>query len=383
MEHIKSIVAANFNCKIYEAFDGLQGIKVAREVKPDLILMDIVLPYISGYAATVRLRKIEGLNKTVIIGMTADVDEFTKEKVLSWCDDFVPKPINEKKLVSLLRKFLVNSAKVKKLRITLKKANVFKEQITSEIVEQLEQRVEELEEAKQRIEYLNKLKTRLMTLFSHEIKTPLTTITGYSECIKLMAGDCLKEDATEMLDRISSAANRINCLLEEVNWFNKIRFDNVRNEICNPFDAIKSIVNKRKPYIEEKNLNVILNCDEDKEITLKKEYFEDIFDQIFKNAIVYNKKNGEIIVDLKIGYGKCVLKVTDSGCGIKETVINSIFEPLTQEVDVEHYQTHKLRGLGMGLAICKEMVENICGKVSLAPRKDKTGTVVTVEIPEK
>ncbi|NPA44235.1 MAG: response regulator, partial [Chlorobi bacterium] len=185
MEHIKSIVAANFNCKIYEAFDGLQGIKVAREVKPDLILMDIVLPYISGYAATVRLRKIEGLNETVIIGMTADVDEFTKEKVLSWCDDFIPKPINEKKLVSLLKKFLVNSTKVKKLRITLKKANVFKEQITSEIVEQLEQRVEELEEAKQRIEYLNKLKTRLMTLFSHEIKTPLTTITGYSECIKL------------------------------------------------------------------------------------------------------------------------------------------------------------------------------------------------------
>lgn len=382
MEQIKKIIENNFKCEIFEAYDGLEGIKKAREYNPDVILMDIVLPYISGYAATVRLRKIEGLKNTVIIGMTANVDKNTKDKVLTWCDNFIPKPIDEKVIVPLLRNYLSPNKKMKRIKISIKKTEKFKEEVTSEIVEQLEQRVVELEEAKQRIEYLNKLKTRLMTLFSHEIKTPLTTITGYSECLKLTLSETLSTDDENMLDRIGNASKRINSLLEEINLFNRLEFDKARNENCNPYEIIKYKVEKRRKFIEEKNLTVIYDCDKNIEINLNKNYMKDIFDQLLKNAIVYNELNGEIYIESKLIEKNFVLKISDTGCGIEDSMLNSIFDPLTQDVDVEHYKTHQLRGLGMGLAICKQMVESVNGQISLNSRKDGPGTVVTVTIPE-
>jgi len=382
MEYIKKIIVDNFKCQILEAFDGLQGIKIARETEPDVILMDIVLPYISGYAATVRLRKIEGLKKTIIIGMTADIDENTKGKVLTWCDAFVPKPIDEKKLINLLKKHLSKASQKRKISVKLKKSDLFKEQVTSEIVEQLELRVMELEGAKKRIEYLNHLKSRLMSLFSHEIKTPLTTITGYCECIKMISAENLQNDSIEMLDRMSNAAKRINSLLEEVNWFNRVSFEDARKTQGYPCKAVEKIIKKRQKFIEEKQLNLILMCNKERKISINEEYFSDIFDQILKNAIVYNNIGGEIIVKLESNQKECILTVTDSGCGIKDSMLDSIFDPLTQAVDVEHYQTHQLRGLGMGLAICKEMVENVGGKVNLTARVDKIGTVVEIVLPE-
>lgn len=382
MENIKEMINNNFDCHILEAFDGLQGIKIARESEPDVILMDIVLPYISGYAATVRLRKIEGMKQTIIIGMTADVDENTRDKVLTWCDNFIPKPIDEKSFIELLKKYLSKNNVIKENKISIGKSELLKEQVTSEIVEQLEMRVVELEEAKNRIEYLNQLKTRLMSLFSHEIKTPLTTITGYSECIKLMSANSLSEEENNMLDRMSAAAKRINSLLEEVNFFNRVQFNEARKKSGNPFHAIKRIVEKRSKYIKEKKITILLDCDRNKVINIDEMYFGDIFDQILKNAIVYNVFEGEIFVELKFKNAECILKVIDSGCGVQDSMLNSIFDPLTQAVDIEHYQTHQLRGLGMGLAICKQMVENVGGRVALNARTDKTGTVVTVILPE-
>lgn len=85
--------------------DGEQGIKLAKEQKPDLILMDISLPVIDGYEATRRIR--ETLPSTPIIGLSAHAMAGHEKKAKeAGCDDYLTKPVDEELLFAILKKYL-------------------------------------------------------------------------------------------------------------------------------------------------------------------------------------------------------------------------------------------------------------------------------------
>lgn len=87
------------------AKDGGQGVKMAVNKKPDLILMDISLPVLDGYEATRRIRKT--LPSTPIIGLSAHAMEGHKQKALdAGCDDYLTKPVNDSLLFEMLAKYL-------------------------------------------------------------------------------------------------------------------------------------------------------------------------------------------------------------------------------------------------------------------------------------
>lgn len=92
---------------VLEAVDGQQGLDIAAAQKPDLILMDINLPEMDGYAVTAKLREMEGLNTTPIIALTANVMRGDREKSLNaGCDGYIRKPINIDELPEQVAHFL-------------------------------------------------------------------------------------------------------------------------------------------------------------------------------------------------------------------------------------------------------------------------------------
>jgi len=87
------------------ASDGEQGVSMALEHKPDLVLMDISLPVMDGYEATRRIR--EGLTSTPIIGLSAHAMEGHKQRAQdAGCDDYLTKPIHDELLFEMLNKYL-------------------------------------------------------------------------------------------------------------------------------------------------------------------------------------------------------------------------------------------------------------------------------------
>jgi len=87
------------------ANDGSQGVTMAVEKKPDLILMDISLPVLDGYEATRKIR--ESLPSTPIIGLSAHAMEGHKQKAQdAGCDDYLTKPVNDTLLFEMLNKYL-------------------------------------------------------------------------------------------------------------------------------------------------------------------------------------------------------------------------------------------------------------------------------------
>lgn len=94
------------NANLFIASTGEEAVKIALDIKPTLILMDIKLPGISGIAATKKIK--ETLPNTIIIAQTAFVTDSDKELAIeSGCNDFLAKPILQEKLISILSKYLV------------------------------------------------------------------------------------------------------------------------------------------------------------------------------------------------------------------------------------------------------------------------------------
>ena len=92
---------------IGEAPDGLSGLKMARERRPDLILLDINLPDIDGYEAAVRFRKIDSVAGVPIVALTANVMNGDREKTLkAGCNGYIQKPIDVDELPRLVAGFL-------------------------------------------------------------------------------------------------------------------------------------------------------------------------------------------------------------------------------------------------------------------------------------
>lgn len=95
---------------VVEAETGTDGIRLAQEVDPDLILMDINLPEMDGYEATARLKKIDKLAGVPIIAMTANVMKGDREKTLeAGCDGYIQKPIDVDMLPEQIEKFLAKA----------------------------------------------------------------------------------------------------------------------------------------------------------------------------------------------------------------------------------------------------------------------------------
>ncbi|MEM7330721.1 MAG: response regulator [Chloroflexota bacterium] len=92
---------------VYVASDGLEGVNIARETQPNLILMDINLPYLDGRALTTRLRSLPHLTETPIVALTADVSDGSRELALAaGCAGFLNKPVDVDQFPTQIESFL-------------------------------------------------------------------------------------------------------------------------------------------------------------------------------------------------------------------------------------------------------------------------------------
>jgi CheY-like chemotaxis protein len=92
---------------VAEAADGREALKQARAFKPDLVLMDLIMPVMDGFQATRKIRKLKKLKNVVVIALSASVFEHNRQQSLeAGCDDFIPKPVRAETLLKKLKNHL-------------------------------------------------------------------------------------------------------------------------------------------------------------------------------------------------------------------------------------------------------------------------------------
>ena len=241
----------------------------------------------------------------------------------------------------------------------------------------LKHRLEIEEMEKNAIEEINAAKLRFFSNISHEIKTPLTILTGsIRELAKRYFGN---PDLREKLELVERQTKKISQLVEQVNDFQKAEayqlklhysyfcFNEFIEEVTRDFQFMAESCSK-KLVVEAPESNVFVTADRDK--------LEKMLNNLLNNAFKYTDDNDTIIVKFRSEGRDLILSVADTGAGISNNDLPHVFERFYQSAN----QHGRKIGSGIGLAFTKRLVEMHYGYISVESELGKGATFI-VRLP--
>ena len=237
--------------------------------------------------------------------------------------------------------------------------------LTKTITKPIEQKIEIKEKQ------LEQKKQDFFTNASHELKTPITSILGFSE----MLSSGMVDNNTDIAKRIADEAKNLSELINDILTVSKLESNQVaenRTDV-NFADVIKKVVSSS----ENSSIQIKLDI-EDIIINADIQHLRELCTKLIENAIRYNKPNGTVFVSLKEDFDYITLRVKDTGIGIAQEHQPQIFDRF---FCAEHGRDKKSGGTGLGLAIAKNIVSLYKGNISLKSKLDE-GTEVIVILPK-
>lgn len=222
------------------------------------------------------------------------------------------------------------------------------------------------------IKRLENMRSEFVANVSHELKTPLTSIKGFSETLRYVDDS---ETKNKFLDIIDKESERLTNLINDILILSNIEnIHKMESEYFNPGDVIENVLDMVKSQAYKKSIIIKYNDCFNSEILGSKDKFHQLAVNLIENAIKYSNENGIVKIDLTLEEQYFVFKVKDNGIGIPKNDIPRIFERFYR-VD----KSRSTRGTGLGLAIVKHIVKLFNGEISVKS-KVGMGSTFTVKI---
>ena len=227
---------------------------------------------------------------------------------------------------------------------------------------------------------LDNMRKEFIADVSHELKTPITSIMGYSDT--LIESEYDKEMQTKFLGVISTEARRMAKLVTDL--LSLSRFDQGKMEVKKEeFDLgalVKRCQDKLQIELDKKNIGVECFVTANvPNVYAEKDGIERVVINILTNSIKYTDENGSIKIYVGFVYNDAYIKIIDNGIGIPEDDLKRIFERFYR---VDKARTRKMGGSGLGLSIAKEILDRNQGTIDIKSEYGK-GTEVVIRIPTK
>lgn len=267
---------------------------------------------------------------------------------------------------------LVKEGEIKKEK---EKAQVLSDELqrlNKNLEDIVSQRTKELSISKENAELANKAKDEFLAKISHEMRTPLTPIIGYS---RLLLKEDLAPDIKEKLDIIHTSGVKLLNFTNELLDFSKIELGKIElnYEVFSIKELFQDIYFEHNTLAVQKKLNFHLEfLHSDVHIYSDKMKIYEIAKNIIHNSIKYTEK-GFVLCEVDIVDSQLCFTVYDSGIGIEKKNLEYIFESFEQ--------INKLSsGAGLGLSISKKLIEILSGTIQVES-KPSVGTTFKVKIP--
>ena len=201
---------------------------------------------------------------------------------------------------------------------------------------------------------------------SHELKTPLTTISGISE---MLANGIIKpEDVPEFADSINKESTRLINLVNDIILISRLESDEIvlQKEEVNICDIVRVVVSRLEHIAAKKNININCKLPDEVKLTGVASMLEELVFNLCDNAIKYNFDKGILNVIVEEEDKKVRIIVEDSGIGIPEDEKNAVFERFYR---VDKSRSKEVGGTGLGLSIVKHIAIYHNGKVKATDRE--------------
>ncbi|HXI29179.1 MAG TPA: HAMP domain-containing sensor histidine kinase [Vicinamibacterales bacterium] len=225
---------------------------------------------------------------------------------------------------------------------------------------------------------LNRLKDEFLATLSHEMRTPLSAVLGWSRM--LTSGnldDPRKAQAVEAIERNAQAQARI---VEDILDVARGMSGNVRLEL-QPVDLVsvaQRSVEAIAPTAVAKQIQVDVRATVPIAITADPNRLQQVVWNVLSNAVKFTPSGGRVMVDVSANDGHAELTITDTGVGIPQTFLPYVFDRFRQ---ADGSFTRQHGGLGLGLAIARHLVELHGGSIEASSEGEGTGSTFVIRLP--
>ncbi len=237
---------------------------------------------------------------------------------------------------------------------------------------ELQHHADELETALAGLQKLDRLKNEFMQNVSHELRTPLTLVRGYAEF--LAEGDCgeLTPEQQEMTDRLKRQAIKLSDLVGDISLALAAQARPLMREVVAIDELLLAAVEKHEAPVRDAKLTLAAAIPPDlPPMKGAPNTLARMFDNLLTNAVKFTPEGGMIDVRAQRQNGNVVIEVSDTGIGISSEQQARIFDRFYQ---VDGASTRRYGGMGLGLALVKEIAEAHAGVVSVQSELGKGST---------
>jgi len=333
--HLYEDILAQTDFEIETALNGEEALEKLKTYSPDLILMDVMMPGMSGYEVcqTVRSMPKHQFTKIIMISACTDLDE-RLQGYNAGADDYMTKPIEKEEFLAKIKVF-----------IKLKKS-----------------------------EELDQLKSDLLTLFSHETKTPLNAIFGFSGLLR--ESHNLSDSEKMYVDNMVQAGHHLLAFVDKTILLCELKKDyQLEKSRQSIQDNLSEITLQHDQKAREKNVDIKLQATENIQINADWTLLYKMFEYLIDNAIKYSPENGVITISIQAFQDICQVKIVDKGEGIPEDDLEFIFDPFA----IKNIQNHQA-GQGLSLSICRYIMGHHGGEI-YAENHPEDGACMICEFP--
>jgi two-component system sensor histidine kinase/response regulator len=330
------------------AENGHSGLRKVREIKPDLVLIDLKMPEMGGMELLEKIREIDPTIVSVVITGYATI-ESAVEAMKRDAYDFLPKPFTPDQL-----------------RIVIERG--------------LERRRLAAESARLRREK-EMMRENFITLVTHQLRSPLASVKQYFGVIHEGFVGEATDKQKEMIDKAEGYIDRLLQLIND--WLDMSRIEAGR--IAEKFEPISlapilsEVLEILKPQAEAQKVIFELNAGDNLPLVSgDANCLKEAFLNLVSNGIRYNREEGKVTVTVKEQDDGLVINVSDTGIGISQENLPFIFEEFFR---VKNRQTQHITGTGLGLPIARRIIEAHNGGVKVVSELGR-GTTFSILLPK-
>lgn len=317
------------------ADSGESALEILPAFNPDLILLDIQLPGMNGYEVcrTIRSDKRYRFTKIIMVSAHASVSERLKGYEVG-ADDYIGKPFDNEELLAKIRVFA-----------------------------QLKNKEE-----------VDQVKADLLTLITHETRTPVSGIIG---CAELLAGDpTLSEEGKELADLIVKSGRQLFQFMKNAVFLCKLKAGVELHP--NPeqvTEMLTNIINGLADEQMEREVKIDTNFDDSLVLQADWPVLIHVFKFVLENAIKFSPPGSTVTMSSENDDGILVVKISDQGPGVEPAIRERIFDEFAIK-DVSHHQ----KGQGISLAICRYILHYHHGTIQVEGEPGNGATFV-IKLP--